>query len=206
MKKALESINCTCDLGQRPRSVTARHLCHICPTDSKIKNGLGINTRHAPRCAWSFEQVYCHFPQILLRSSQCMKRHAQGVSTLSQRSVHEIQCAVLKILKVSAPRLLTPWQRMTDDAVAASLPAQVQIPVSPSATSRLLYELLGRVRLGFLAVSPFRIACKFLHWERGGGSKRVWRSHRIIFCMRVCTQLTWALQGMTCWLRRMQAA
>jgi hypothetical protein len=42
---------------------------------------------------------------------------------------------------------------------AAGLPARVQIPVPPSATSRLLYELLGRVRLGFLVVSPFRIAC-----------------------------------------------
>jgi hypothetical protein len=56
---------------------------------------------------------------------------------------------------------------------AAGLPAQVQIPVPPSATSRLLYELLGRVRLGFLVVSPFRIACVFLHVERGRSSKRV---------------------------------
>jgi hypothetical protein len=60
---------------------------------------------------------------------------------------------------------------------------RVQIPVSPIATSRLLYELLGRERLGFLVVSPFRIACKFLHWERGQSSKRVWRSHRIIYFM-----------------------
>jgi hypothetical protein len=50
---------------------------------------------------------------------------------------------------------------------AAGMPARVQIPVPPSATSRLSYELLGRVRLGFLVVCPFRIACKFLHWERG---------------------------------------
>jgi hypothetical protein len=64
---------------------------------------------------------------------------------------------------------------------AAGLPARVQIPVPPSATSRLLYELLGRVRLGFLVVSPFRIACAFLHVERGRSSKRVWRNPRIIY-------------------------
>jgi hypothetical protein len=63
---------------------------------------------------------------------------------------------------------------------AAGLPERVQIPVPPSTTSRLLYELLGWVRLGFLVVSPFQIACTFLHWERGRSSKRVWRSHRII--------------------------
>jgi hypothetical protein len=62
-----------------------------------------------------------------------------------------------------------------------ALCARVQIPVPPSATSRLLYELLGRVRLGFLVVSPFRIACVFLHVERGRSSKRVWRSPRIIY-------------------------
>jgi hypothetical protein len=64
---------------------------------------------------------------------------------------------------------------------AAGLPARVQIPVPPSATSRLLYELLGRVSLGFLVVSPFRIACVFLHVERGRSSKRVWRSPRILY-------------------------
>jgi hypothetical protein len=41
---------------------------------------------------------------------------------------------------------------------AAGLPARVRIPVLPRATSRPLYELLGRVRSGFLVVSPFRIA------------------------------------------------
>jgi hypothetical protein len=66
---------------------------------------------------------------------------------------------------------------------ASCLPARVQIPVPPSATSRLLYELLGRVRLGFLVVSPFRIACVSLHVERGRTSRRVWRSHRIIYCI-----------------------
>jgi hypothetical protein len=64
---------------------------------------------------------------------------------------------------------------------AAGLPARVQIPVPQSATSRLLYELLGRVRLGFLVVSPFRIAREFLHVQRGRSSKRVWRSPRIIY-------------------------
>jgi hypothetical protein len=37
------------------------------------------------------------------------------------------------------------------------------------------------IHLGFLVVSPFRIACVFLHVERGRSSKRVWRSHRIIY-------------------------
>jgi hypothetical protein len=40
------------------------------------------------------------------------------------------------------------------------------------------------VRLGFLVVSPFRIACIFLHVERGRSSKRVWRSPRIIYLKR----------------------
>jgi hypothetical protein len=52
-------------------------------------------------------------------------------------------------------------------------------PVPSSATSLLLCELLGRVRLGFLVVSPFRIACVFLHVERGRSSKRVLRIPRI---------------------------
>jgi hypothetical protein len=60
------------------------------------------------------------------------------------------------------------------------LQARVQIPVQPSATSRLLYELLGRVRLRLLVVSPLRIACVFLHVERGLSARRVWRSPRVI--------------------------
>jgi hypothetical protein len=54
---------------------------------------------------------------------------------------------------------------------AEGLPARVRIPVPPSAASRLLYELLDRVRLGFLVVSQFRIACNFLHLDRGRSSK-----------------------------------
>jgi hypothetical protein len=46
---------------------------------------------------------------------------------------------------------------------AAGLPAQAQIPAQPRANSRLLYKLLGGVRLRFLVVTPFRIACAFLH-------------------------------------------
>jgi hypothetical protein len=70
---------------------------------------------------------------------------------------------------------------------AGGLPTWVQIPVLPSVTCHLLYELLSRVRLGFRVVSPLRIACKFLHWERGQSSKRVWRSHRIVhlFCYHI---------------------
>jgi hypothetical protein len=63
---------------------------------------------------------------------------------------------------------------------AAGLAARVRIRILPCATSRLLYKLLGRVRLGFLVVSPFRIAGAFLHVERSRSSKRVWRSPRII--------------------------
>jgi hypothetical protein len=69
---------------------------------------------------------------------------------------------------------------------AAGLPARVQIPVPPSATSRLIYELLCGVHLGFLVVFPFRIACVFLHVERGRSSKRVWRSPQIIFFYLHC--------------------
>jgi hypothetical protein len=50
--------------------------------------------------------------------------------------------------------------------------------------------------LGFLVVSPLRIACKFLHWERGRSSKRVGRTHRIIYLfihvpavVQLCSQL-----------------
>jgi hypothetical protein len=44
-----------------------------------------------------------------------------------------------------------------------------------------LYELLGRVRLGFLVVFPFRIACVFLHVEPRRSSKRVWRRPRVTY-------------------------
>jgi hypothetical protein len=64
---------------------------------------------------------------------------------------------------------------------ATGLPARVQITVQPSATSHLLNKLLGKVRLGFLVVSPFRIACVLLHVERGRSSKQVWRSPRIYY-------------------------
>jgi hypothetical protein len=60
----------------------------------------------------------------------------------------------------------------------------LQISVPPSATSRLLYELLGGVRLGFLVLSPCRIACVFLHVERGRSYKRVWSSSRIMYFLR----------------------
>jgi hypothetical protein len=42
---------------------------------------------------------------------------------------------------------------------------RVQIPVPPSATSRLLYELLGRVRLGFLVVPPFELHVYSSMWS-----------------------------------------
>jgi hypothetical protein len=55
---------------------------------------------------------------------------------------------------------------------AAGLPARVRIPVLPSATSHVLYELLARIRLGFLVVSSFRIACKSSSCQELG-SKRI---------------------------------
>jgi hypothetical protein len=56
--------------------------------------------------------------------------------------------------------------------------ARVQIPVCPEPPLVFSHELLGRLRTEFLVVSPLRIACVFLHVERGRCSKRVWRSHR----------------------------
>jgi hypothetical protein len=73
----------------------------------------------------------------------------------------------------------------------AGLPARVQIPVPPSATSRLLFKVLGRVRLRFLVGSPFRLACYFFHWDRGRSSKGVWRRHLILdfFCSNLAVAL-----------------
>jgi hypothetical protein len=42
------------------------------------------------------------------------------------------------------------------------LPARVRTSVVPSVTSRLFYELLGKLRLGCLVVSLFRTARQFL--------------------------------------------
>jgi hypothetical protein len=42
--------------------------------------------------------------------------------------------------------------------------ARVQIPVCPEPPLVFSHELLGRLRTGFLVVSPCRIACVFLHW------------------------------------------
>jgi hypothetical protein len=39
------------------------------------------------------------------------------------------------------------------------------------------------LRTAFLVVFPLRIACAFLHVERGQSSKRVWRSPQIIYCL-----------------------
>jgi hypothetical protein len=45
---------------------------------------------------------------------------------------------------------------------AAGLPARIQILVLPSAISRLLHKLLGRVRLGF---PPFELHVYFSMWS-----------------------------------------
>jgi hypothetical protein len=66
--------------------------------------------------------------------------------------------------------------------------ARVQIPVCPEPPLVFSHELMAGLRTGFLVVSPLRIACVFLHVERGRSSKPVWRSPRIIyylFCTRV---------------------
>jgi hypothetical protein len=44
---------------------------------------------------------------------------------------------------------------------ATGLRARVQIPVPPSVTSPLLYELLGRVHLGCLVASPCELRVHF---------------------------------------------
>jgi hypothetical protein len=59
--------------------------------------------------------------------------------------------------------------------------AWVQIPVCPEPPLVFSHELLSGLRTGFLVVFPLLIACVFLHVERGRSSKRVWRSHRIIY-------------------------
>jgi hypothetical protein len=53
------------------------------------------------------------------------------------------------------------------------------IPVYPEPPLVFSHDLLGRSRSGLLVVSPLRIACVFLHCERGRSSQRVWRRHRI---------------------------
>jgi hypothetical protein len=60
-----------------------------------------------------------------------------------------------------------------DKAVESRMGWKVRMVARAVVTSsRLLYKLLCRVRLGFLVDSSFRIACKFLHWGRGRSSKR----------------------------------
>jgi hypothetical protein len=59
--------------------------------------------------------------------------------------------------------------------------ARVQIQVCPEPPLVFSHELLSGLRTGFQVVFPLRIACVFLHVERGRSSKRVWRSHRIIY-------------------------
>jgi hypothetical protein len=61
--------------------------------------------------------------------------------------------------------------------------ARVLIPVYPEPLLVFSHELLGGLHTGLLVVSPSRIACAFLHVERGRSSKRVWRSPQIIYYM-----------------------
>jgi hypothetical protein len=56
--------------------------------------------------------------------------------------------------------------------------ARVRISVCPEPPLVFSHELLGGLRTGFLVASPLRIACAFLHWERGQSIKRLWRSHQ----------------------------
>jgi hypothetical protein len=58
--------------------------------------------------------------------------------------------------------------------------ARVQIQVCPESPLVFSHDLLEGLRTGFLVASPLRIACVFLHVERGRGSKRVWRSLQTI--------------------------
>jgi hypothetical protein len=68
------------------------------------------------------------------------------------RSLQPLRAAHSGLLSLSGPGM----------TLAVDVPVRVQIPVPPSATSRLLYELLVRVHVEFRVASPFRIACKFL--------------------------------------------
>jgi hypothetical protein len=49
----------------------------------------------------------------------------------------------------------------------------------PRAAFVVSYELLGRLRTGLLVLTSLRIACVFLHVERGQSSKPAWRSQQI---------------------------
>jgi hypothetical protein len=70
----------------------------------------------------------------------------------------------------------------------------VQIPIPLSASSRLLYELLSRVHLEFLAFPPDRIACKFLHLQ--GAEAEAHHGYSVVpvvpYCMIIpfCIQLS----------------
>jgi hypothetical protein len=69
--------------------------------------------------------------------------------------------------------------------------ARVQIPVCLEPPLFFSHELLGGLRTGFLVVSSLRIACVFLHVERGRSSKREWRSPRIVYLF-TWTMATWS--------------
>jgi hypothetical protein len=119
-------------------------------------------------------KVWC---KLMLTLPQATSNAARrGIVTLASDAV--IDKKVLRSCFAGRAIASRPGKTLNS---AAGLPARVQNPVLPSATFRLLYELLSRVRSGFLVISPFRIACVFLHVERGRSSKRVWRSPRIVY-------------------------
>jgi hypothetical protein len=107
-----------------------------------------------------------------VRECSRSQRHATHMVFLGKAASQHVYFDLLHIFKCGVCRchdctflVLRTSRPVKTLNSAAGLPARVHIPVPPSATSRLLYELLGRVRLGFLVVSPFRIACLFLHVE-----------------------------------------
>jgi hypothetical protein len=54
-------------------------------------------------------------------------------------------------------------------------------PGLPRVTSRRFARALGRLRTGFVMLSPLQIACVFLHWERGRSFQQFWRSDQIMY-------------------------
>jgi hypothetical protein len=118
-----------------------------------------------------------------LRSST----HADSLGWLLQPTKDHYHAWIRTIIRSERPNVsfMSSWASCIGLGMALNsamrVCARVQIPVCPEPHLVLAHELLGGLRTGFLVGSPLRIACVFLHVERGRSSKRVWRSPRIIY-------------------------
>jgi hypothetical protein len=74
--------------------------------------------------------------------------------------------------------LCWPWDGLK---FSMRIRARVQIRPCPQPPLVFSHELLGRLRTGFLVVSPLRLARVFLHCEQGQSYKQVWLGHRITY-------------------------